>query len=359
MGDIDNPNWNANVARALQKGTVIPAVPLAQTTSGEFDEKSQKALLRYYADSGVGGIAVGVHSTQFNIRDPGVDLLETVLRVSSETIDEWCGPVRPIIKIAGIVGETDAAISEAVLARKLGYHIGLVSLAALPDATDEELVTHCEAVAEVLPIMGFYLQPAVGGRFLSENFWKNFAQIKKVVAIKVSPFNRYQTLDVVKGIARSGRVNEIALYTGNDDNIVGDLLTTYKLAGPEGEVTTRFVGGLLGHWSVWTSKVVELFRQIQSIMENGSAIPPDLLEIGVQITDMNAVLFDARNSFAGCLPGIHEVLRRQGLRETNRCLDPRESLSPGQADEIDRLYLDYPHLTDDEFVRANLDKWMH
>lgn len=316
---------------------VIPAHPLALNANRKLDERRQRALTRYYADSGAGGIAVAVHTTQFAIRDCG--LLEPVLSLAAEQSGT-------LLKVAGAVGPTPQAVREATLAASLGYDAVLLSLAALKTATIDELVDHSRAVAEVLPVIGFYLQPAVGGRLLPYEFWRRFAQIENVAAIKIAPFNRYQTIDVVRAVADSGRAAEIALYTGNDDNIVGDLVTPFRINNSE----LRFAGGLLGQWAVWTHRAAEMLRRIQ----NGET----LMDWMIPLTDANAALFDAANQFHGCIAGLHEVLRRQGLLDGIWCLDPHEGLSPGQAEEIDRVTKAYPFLTDDEFVRENLDRWL-
>lgn len=352
------PTLPPHLVEHLRDGTAIPAMPLAQDESGAFDPAYQKALVRYYVDAGTGGLAVGVHSTQFNIRDPEVNLYEAVLAMASDAIDEWINPDRPYLKIAGIVGRTDQALNEARVASKHGYHAGLLSLSAFKDASVSDMIDHARAIANVLPLMGFYLQPAVGGRILPESFWKEFAAIENVVAVKISPFNRYQTLDVIRGIALSGRADEIALYTGNDDNIVADLLTPFKIQTPDGMRTLRITGGLLGHWAVWTQASVRLFSEIKSHLQTGSSSTSDLLAKGVHVTEMNGILFDVTNNFHGCLPGIHEVLRRQGLRRTNRCIDPDETLSPGQSAALERISQQYPDLVDDEFVAANLERWL-
>ncbi len=314
---------------------IIPAHPLALTAERKLDERRQRALTRYYVASGVNGIAVAVHTTQFAIRESG--LLEPVLRIAKEEIGR-----SPLKAIAGVVGPTVQAIREAELAARLGYNAGLLSLGALVNATTRKLIEHAEAVASIIPVIGFYLQPAVGGRVLSYEFWRRFADIENVVAIKVAPFNRYQTLDVLRAVADSGR--PLRLYTGNDDNIVPDLITEFRF----GEKTVRFHGGLLGHWSVWTRRAVGL---MQSLDDMPAA---EVLRLGVQITDANAAFFDAGNGFRGCIAGLHEVLRRQGLLEGRWCLDPHEGLSAGQSEEIDRVYAAYPHLNDDEYVRENL-----
>jgi hypothetical protein len=359
----------------LQRGLAIPAHPLALTAERRFDERRQRALTRYYCAAGAGGVAVGVHTTQFAIREPRVGLLRPVLELARETVRDAesretvrdaqqrdalprDSVTRPIIMIAGICGQTAQACREAELARDLGYDAGLVSLAGLRDASDAELVAHCRAVADIIPIMGFYLQPAVGGRRLGYAFWRAFLEIDRVVAIKVAPFNRYATTDVVRALASSGRLKDVALYTGNDDNIVADLLTEFRVTDDGSAPPVRFVGGLLGHWAVWTRRVVELLESIRACRETGRPSPMELLAIGTQVTDANAAFFDASHDFAGCIAGLHEVLRRQGLLAGRWCLDPHEDLSPGQAEEIDRVYRAYPQLADDEFVAAHLDEWL-
>ncbi|HXK11630.1 MAG TPA: dihydrodipicolinate synthase family protein [Vicinamibacteria bacterium] len=342
----------ARLRARLLEGLVIPAHPLALTAERRLDERRQVALTRYYADAGAGGIAVGVHSTQFGIRAAG--LFEPVLRLAGEAAVEAEGRTgRPLVRIAGAVGPTSQAVAEADTARRLGYEAVLLSLGALGDASVPELVAHCRRVAEVLPLFGFYLQPAVGGRPLDEGFWRRFLEIDTVVAVKVAPFDRYRTLDVVRALAASGRAGEIALYTGNDDAIVLDLLAELP-----GDPPVRFVGGLLGQWGVWTRCAVELLEAVKRCRQDGGAGAAGLLALGQQITDANAALFDARNGFRGSIPGIHEVLRRQGLLAGRFCLDPREDLSPGQIDEIDRVLAAYPHLTDDGFVGENLERWL-
>lgn len=340
----------------LIEGQVIPAHPLALTAGRKLDERRQRALTRYYVASGAGGVAVGVHSTQFEIREPGHALLRPVLELASRAADEALSAVpRPFVKIAGACGDTRAAVAEAELARELGYHAVLLSLGALRDATEDALVAHCREVSGVLPLIGFYLQPAVGGRALPYRFWRRFAAIENVVAIKVAPFNRYQTLDVVRAVAESGR-RDIALYTGNDDSIVADLVTPFVFETPSGRAEMRFAGGLLGHWAVWTRRAVVLLGEIKATRDG--AVGEALLARGAEITDCNAAFFDAANGFAGCIPGIHEVLRRQGLLAGTWCLNPREVLSPGQAEEIDRVYRAYPHLNDDAFVAARIGEWL-
>ena len=354
------PQLKTDIAALLKRGTVIPAYPLALNAERKLDEQRQRALARYYLSAGAGGLAVGVHTTQFAIRDPKIGLFKPVLQIGLEEMlakEEKSG--RPIIKVAGVVGPTSQAIAEARLISDMGYDAALLSLAVLPDATDEALLTHCRAVAENTSVMGFYLQPAVGGRVLSENFWARFAEIENVVAIKVAPFNRYMTLDVVKGVAASGRADQIALYTGNDDSIVIDLLTPYRVAGPDGSTChLHFVGGLLGHWAVWTKKAAEILNRIHDIIEAGGPIPADMLTLAAEVTDANAAVFDAKNNYAGVIAGVHEVLRRQGLLEGIWCLDEEEQLSPGQSEELDRVTAAYPHLIDDDFVAEHLDEWL-
>lgn len=353
----DQKTLPPSVKRALHDGVVIPAHPLALTASRTLDERRQKALTRYYIASGAGGIAVGVHTTQFEIRDKNVNLFEPVLRLAAETVKEAVLD-RPFVKVAGVCGPTAQAVSEAQIAADLGYDLGLVSLGGLSDWTERELIQHVEKIADILPVFGFYLQPSVGGRRLSYDFWRELAEMPNVMAIKIAPFNRYQTLDVVRAVCHSSRGDEIALYTGNDDNIVGDLLTTYRFFVEGKVVEKRIVGGLLGHWAVWTKKAVELLEEIKTVRAKGGTVPADLLTKGMEITDANAAFFDPSNDFAGCIPGIHEVLRRQGLLEGRWCLNPDEELSEGQKEEIDRVYRDYPHLNDDDWVMAHLLEWL-
>ncbi|MCW3078616.1 dihydrodipicolinate synthase family protein [Segetibacter sp.] len=345
----------STIKELLHKGTIIPAHPLALDANRTLDEERQRRLTRYYMAAGAGGVAVGVHTTQFEIRKPEINLLETVYKLAAEEI-ERAQLNRPFAKVAGIVGPTEQATREAELAVQYGYHIGLVSLGGLKEYSEADLIKHVRAVAEIIPVFGFYLQPAVGGRILSYDFWKEFAQIENVQAIKVAAFNRYQTLDVVRAVCGSPRKDEIALYTGNDDNIVADLITPYRFSIDGQKVEKRFVGGLLGHWAVWTRKSVELLNEIKQSVAERSSDFEELLSKGIEVTDMNEVIFDARNAFHGCIPGIHEVLRRQGLLEGRWCLDPHEELSPGQMEEIDRVYKMYPHFTDDAFVKEFLEK---
>ncbi len=335
----------------LLAGIVIPAHPLALTAERKLDERHQRALTRYYCASGAGGVAVAVHTTQFQIRDPGVGLLKPVLSLAAEVVD---AQERPLLKVAGVCGPTPQAVSEAVLARELGYDVGLLSLGALRTASTDELVAHCARVADEIPLLGFYLQPAVGGRLLDYGFWRRFLEIGNVVGIKVAPFDRYKTADVARALADSGRAHEVALYTGNDDAILADLLTDYDFGGKR----VGFSGGLLGQWATWTARAVEMLEAVKRCRAQGGAGTLELLTLGQKLTDANAALFDARNAYHGCIAGIHEALRRQGLLRGLWCLDPKEGLSPGQQDEIDRVHATYPELRDDAFVAANLDAWL-
>jgi hypothetical protein len=338
---------------------VIPAHPLALNSNRKLDERRQRALTRYYCEAGAGGVAVGVHTTQFSIRDPKIELLEPVLRLAGDTARECEDHLgKRLVKIAGICGQTRQALGEAELARSLGYDAGLLSLGAMRDASESDLIEHCRAAAETIPLFGFYLQPAVGGRVLDYTFWRRFLEIENVVAIKVAPFNRYQSLEVVRALAESGRQTEVSLYTGNDDNIVGDLLSEYRLQSADGTHSIRFAGGLLGHWAVWTRRAVELLEATRRSHERGGDGALDLLAQAAEITDSNAALFDPAHNFAGCIPGLHEILRRQGLLEGRWCVDPHEDLSPGQLEEIDRVCRSYPHLNDDDFVAEHLTSWL-
>lgn len=340
----------------LQKGTVIPALPLALDKNRKLDERRQRALIRYYLDAGAGGLAVAVHTTQFAIRLPEVNLYKPVLEIAREEFDRFSRAGHPVIRIAGVVGRTEQAIHEARLAHENNYHAVLLGLAAFKGAPNAEILEHCRIIAGIMPLIGFYLQPAVGGRTLDVNFWREFARIDNVVAIKIAPFNRYQTLDVVRGVAESGRAADIALYTGNDDNIVVDLLTEFTIPAGDMLIRKRIVGGLLGHWAVWTRKAVELLEEIKQ--SGYQADLRQMLNMAARITDSNAAFFDAANGFAGCITGLHEVLRRQGLLEGLWTLDEKETLSPGQLEEINRVYAAYPELNDDAFVAQNIDKWL-
>lgn len=337
----------------IRRGAVIPAHPLALTAERLLDETRQRALTRYYLDAGAGGLAVGVHTTQFAIREAG--LYERVLATAHQTAESW-GFV-PSVMIAGLAGHTAQAAKEADVAVGLGYHCGLLSLAALKGASEEEILDHCRAVADRIPLFGFYMQTAVGGIVLSSDFWRRFAEIQNVIGVKIAPFNRYRTLDVVKGIVAARAENRITLYTGNDDHIVLDLITPFAVKRGGEEVVMRIKGGLLGHWSVWTRQAAELLKRCHEAVDSGR-IDADLLALDTKVTDCNSAVFDVANNFHGVIAGCHEVLRRQGLLAGIWCLDPDEILGPGQAQEIDRVSRDYPELTDDAFVAAHLDRWL-
>lgn len=338
----------------LMQGTVIPAHPLALNEDRTLDEYHQRLLTQYYMSSGAGGIAIAVHSTQFEIRDPQVNLFEKVIELASEEIAK-AKLDRAFIKVCGICGPTEQAVKEAEIAVKHGYDMGLLSMGGLQGWAEEDILERVRKVAEVIPVFGFYLQPSVGGRIFSYDFWSKFVEIENVEAIKCASFNRYQTLDVMRALANSSRRNEVAMYTGNDDNIVNDLLTTYRFPTAEGEAEIKFRGGLLGHWAVWTKKAVELLEKIKQYkLKPSTAVADELLSHNIAVTDSNAALFDPSHDFHGCISGIHEVLRRQGLLKGIWCISPKETLSPGQSEEIDRIYRDYPQLNDDEFVKAFL-----
>lgn len=350
------PQLKPEIKELLFNGTVIPAHPLALDADRNFDESRQRLLTRYYVASGAGGVAVGVHTTQFAIRDPKINLFEKVLATASDEISR-IGPKRPFIKVAGVSGPTEQAVREALIAKNLGYDLLLVSINGLGHWSESDLLHRAREIGKHMPLFGFYLQPSVGGKLLSEEFWKDFAEIPSVCAIKIAPFNRYRSLEVVRAVCMASRHKDIAIYTGNDDNIVNDLLTTYEISTDKGIVRKDIVGGLLGHWAVWTQKAVELFNRIKEIKKEGSTMPREMLTENIKVTDANAAFFDAKNDFKGCIAGLHEVLRRQGLLEGTWCLDPNETLSPGQKEEIDRVYREYPELNDDAFVRENLKSW--
>ncbi len=337
----------------LRRGTVIPAHPLALDAKRRFDPRRQRALTRYYLDAGAGGLAVGVHATQFAIREQG--LYEPVLQLAADAAREWAR--RPVVMIAGLSGKTAQAKKEAGVALAHGYHAGMLSLAPMKGASPDEIVAHCAAVARVLPLIGFYLQTAVGGIALPAEFWRRFAAIENVIAIKIAPFNRYRTLDVARGVALARAEERVTLYTGNDDHIVLDLVTPFAVRRGDEEVQLRIKGGLLGHWSVWTQKAVKLHERVQAAVTSGW-VDAELLALDARVTDCNSAFFDVAHDFAGCIPGCHEVLRRQGLLEGTWCLDPKETLSPGQAEEIDRVCREHADLSDDDFVRANLARWL-
>lgn len=341
----------------LKSGTVIPATPLALDENRNFDEYSQRLLMKYYLNCGVGGIATAVHSTQFEIRDPEVQLFEPILKLVSDEIADFENKTgKVIVKVAGVCGKTEQAVKEAELAKKYGYDAVLLSPGGLNDLPENELIERTKAVAAVMPVIGFYLQTAVGGRRFSYNYWQQICEIPNVVAIKAAPFNRYMSLDVARAAALSSRSDEITLYTGNDDNIVIDLLTTYKFDVDGKHYEKGFEGGLLGHWSVWTKRAVELFEKCKQ--EKGKdSISAEMLSLANAVTDSNAVLFDGANGFAGCIPGLHYVLKKQGLMKTLNCINPNEVLSCGQAEEIERIYDMYPSLVDDDFVKENIENW--
>ncbi len=349
-----NTNW---IREKLLKGLVIPASPMALTSDCKLDERRQRALWRYYSEAGAGGIAVGVHTTQFAIRDPKIGLFEPILAIANEEFTHLDNQrAEMLLRIAGVCGQLPQAISEAALVRDHGFHAALLSLAALKIATDDQLIDHCKKIADIVPIIGFYLQPAVGGRPLTYQFWRKFLQIENVVAIKIAPFHRYATIDVMRAAAESKR-EDVALYTGNDDSIIMDLITPYRFKVNGNDETVRMAGGLLGHWAVWTKQAVAALASCKQAMANGT-VDPQMLILNGETTDANAALFDAANNYKGCIPGLHEVLRKQGLLENILCLDPNETLSPGQAEEIERVCAAYPHLNDDEFVLANRDRWL-
>ena len=347
----------ADSLAVLRNGAAIPAHLLALDADRKLDERRQRALTRYYLDAGSGGVAVGVHSTQFAIRDVG--LYEPVLRLAMHTASNWVplGGPRPLFMVAGLAGKTQQAVREAGIARGIGYHAGLLSLGAMKGAGEDELIAHCQAIAQVMPLVGFYLQPAVGGIHLPATFWQRFAGIDNVVAIKMAPFHRYRTLDVIRGVVNARAEDRVTLYTGNDDHIVLDLLVPFTLVRDGQPVTVRIKGGLLGHWSVWTSCAVDLLRRIHTAVDSGQA-PQDLLALDAQVTDCNAALFDVAHDFHGCIAGCHEILRRQGLLQGTWCLDTDERLSPGQAEELSRVQRDYPHLADDAFVARHKERWL-
>ena len=343
----------------IMEGKVIPAIPLALDAARRFDERRQKALVRYYIDAGAGGIAIAVHTTQFEIRLPEHGLFQPVVRCVGRTIDEYAAQKgKKIIKIGGVCGRTPQALAEASFLRENGFHAGLLSMAAFRGDTVDAMIAHAREVAGILPIFGFYLQPAAGGRILPYDFWRKLVEIDNIIGIKIAPFNRYQTIDVVRAVCDAGRENEVVLYTGNDDNIIADLLTEYQIVSDGREKKVRIRGGLLGQWSVWTRNAVILHEQIRGISQKNLPVPQNLLALGAQLTEANAVIFDAANNYSGCIPGIHEVLRRQGLLEGTWCLNPAETLSAGQSAELDRICANYPHLADDDYVKEHLAEWL-
>lgn len=354
---MDYTELPKDVLNELQKGTVIPALPLALNKNRELDIRRQRALMRYYLDSGAGGIAVAVHTTQFEIRLPEINLYEPILKIAREEFDRFTEETKkPIIRVAGVVGKTGHALGEAKMARENGFHVALLSVAAFKETSNQEILEHCRTVANEIPVIGFYLQSAVGGRKLDVDFWREFARIENVIAIKMAPFNRYETFDVVRGVAESGRADKISLYTGNDDNILVDLLSVYEIVVEDQIIKKRIVGGLLGHWAVWTKSAVKLMEEVHK-GHFSDDVERALIRAN-EITDSNAAFFDSKNNFAGCITGLHEVLRRQGLLEGIWTLNENEVLSSGQLEEINRVYAAYPHLNDDDFVAKNLEKWL-
>src|SRR6266403_2672352 len=350
---MHHSQMKSDVRRLIADGTVLPAHPLALDAARALDTVHQRALTRYYIDSGAGGLAVGVHTTQFAIRDGG--LYKPVLELAAETAASWTR--RPLAMVAGLVGSTQQAVAEAKTALAIGYHAGLLRLAAMQSASEDEIVAHCEAVAREIPLVGFYLQPAVGGVILSAEFWRRFAAIDNVIAIKIAPFNRYRTLDVLRGVAAAGALDRVALYTGNDDHILLDLTLPFDLRDKGITTRTYFRGGLLGHWSVWTASAIKQFECCKAARHKDS-VPADLLALDARVTDCNSAFFDVANNFHGCIAGCHEVLRRQGLMQGLWSLDPEEGLSPGQMQQIDRVCNEHADLSDDDFVAANLQKWL-
>jgi dihydrodipicolinate synthase/N-acetylneuraminate lyase len=347
-----------DLRQRLAEGLVIPAHPLALDVNRRLDERRQAALTRYYRAAGAGGVAIGVHTTQFAIRDSNVGLFEPVLALAADVAREQPNDRPAPLLVAGVCGDGRQSRHEAEIASRLGYDAALVSLATLQHASHDELISHCRVIADISPVFGFYLQPAVGGILLGYEFWRAFFEIPQVVAVKVAPFDRYQTLDVVRALAASGRTDEIALYTGNDDNIVVDLLSEFRIGTGTGTTILHFSGGLLGQWAVGTRQAVELLDRVKSCRKQPGRCTYEILAEAASLTDTNAALFDAANGFAGCIAGVHEVLRRQGLMAGRWCLDPNEDLSPGQLEEIDRVSRSYPQWHDDAFIAARLGSWL-
>ena len=345
------------IKQQIKDGAMIPAIPLALDNNRKWDERRQRAVLRYYFDAGVGGVGIGVHTTQFEIRKPEIGLFQPVLELGIEEIIRAEKRLnRTLLRVAGICGKTSQAVSEAKLISEMGYHAGLLNVSAMNGESIDSIVEHCRLVAEVIPVFGFYLQTAVGGVLLPYEFWRRFAEIENVAAIKMAPFNRYQTFDVVRAVIESGR-EDIALYTGNDDNIVIDMLAPYRIKTANGIVERRITGALLGHYAVWTKKSAEIFEKCKNEALKDS-VSSEMLILANEVTDTNAVFYDAANNFAGCRAGLHEVLRRQGIFENTFCLDSNETLGAGQIEEIHRVYKAYPHLNDDDFVAQHLDEWL-
>lgn len=341
--------------QALRRGVVLPAHPLVIDAKRQFDPRRQRAITRYYADAGAGGVAVGVHTTQFAIREAG--LYEPVLALAAETMRDWGGADK--LLIAGVTGQTVQALGEARAARGLGYHAALLNLARLKGASEDEILDHCRRVALEIPVIGFALLPAVGGFHLSYGFWRRFAAIDNVIAIKMAPFDRYRTLDIVRAVHDAGAEDRITLYTGNDDHIGLDLMVPFVVRSNDGksERRARIRGGLLGHWSVWVRSAVAMLDAIHAVPD-GAPVPEDILALDSIVTDCNGAIYDAHNNLKGCIPGCLEILRRQGLVEGTWCLDPKEVLSLGQSEAIDRVYAQYPEMNDDIFVANNLERWL-
>jgi len=344
----------------IRQGTVIPATPLALNARRQLDERRQRALMRYYIEAGAGGVAVGMHFTQFEIRVPGIDLFEPLLRLCGEEIERSSQKSgRPVVKVAGFSGRTEDALRQARIARDMGYHVGIASMAAFQGMMEQEMIHHMRELSKVMPMFGFYLLTGVGGIKLPYSFWRELVEIENVIGIKIAPFDRYGTINVTRALADSGRDQEVTLYTGNDDSILYDFVTPYRFGPTETARTVRIRGGLLGQWACWTKRAVELHERLRKISENGEAIAPDLLTLSAQITDANAALFDPAHQYAGSIPGVNEILRRQGFLEGIWTLKRDEVLSPGQLEEIDRVCAAYPHLTDDDFVHQNLERWLN
>ena len=347
------------ILQLIRRGTAIPASPLALEADRHFDARRQRVLMRYYVEAGAGGVAVGMHFTQFEIRNPGIDLYEPVLQTCADELTRLeTSRGRQILKLAGLNGRTHSALEQARLARDLGYDAVITSLAAFDGALDREMIHHMRQIAEILPTFGFYLLTGVGGIPLSYRFWRELVDVENVIGIKIAPFDRYASIDVIRAVVASGRENEITLYTGNDDSILYDLAVPFQFPGPKGGTTIHIRGGLLGQWACWTQTAVQFLEKMRVWQESGEPLPRELLTLSAQITDANAAIFDAAHTFAGSIPGVNEVLRRQGLLEGNWTLKPDEVLAPGQFEEIDRVYLAYPNLNDDVFVAANLSRWL-
>ena len=353
----ENMDRHTIALQKLAEGTIIPATPLALDDSRQFSEEKQRLLMQYYLHCGVGGIATAVHTTQFEIRKPEIGLFEPVLKLVSEEIDQFEAENQTVIvKVAGVCGPTEQAVSEAKLAKQYGYDAVLLSPGGLNDYSEDYMIERTKAVAAQMPVIGFYLQTAVGGRVFSYRYWEQLCAVENVVAIKCASFNRYTTLDVVRAAALSDRSDRITLYTGNDDNIVIDLITKYYFTKEGKKVQKSFEGGLLGHWSVWTKSAVEIFERCKAVKQQDS-IPEELLTLAAEVTDTNSAFFDTAHNFAGCIAGLHEILRRQGLMDNTYCLNPEEVMSPGQIEELDRVHRMYPHLNDDAFIAAHLAEW--